>query len=131
MEPTKRPPKKPDKTRHLRVVTKHSETRPPKVKKHPSRFSDRDRQMLVIALRALKMERFGTWWRLAQAMKVAEGTLHQVAKGKSGSMGMAVRAAAIAGVPVEVLLSGRIRSANRCPACNQVLAEPFASRKQP
>jgi hypothetical protein len=121
MEPTKRPSKKPDKTRHLHVVTEDSEKRPPKVKKHPARFSDHDRRMLAVALRALKTERYGTWWRLAEAMRVAEGTLHQVTTGKSGSMGMAVRAAALAGVPVEVLLTGQIRSANRCPACNQVL----------
>jgi|SRR5271157_2905085 len=121
MKPTKQPPKRTQKG-HLRVVTEDSERRPPKTKKHPNRFSDHDRQMLVVALRMLKNERYGTWWRLAEAMRVAEGTLHQVVVGKAGSMGMSVRAAALAGVPVEVLLTGQIRSANRCPTCNRVLA---------
>ncbi len=107
---------------------KNFENQPSRIRnKHRSRFSDRDRQMLAIALRALKNQ-YGTWWRLAEAMKVAVGTLHQVTAGKSGSMGMVVRAATLAHIPVEVLLSGRIDAANRCPTCGQIAAEQDEGR---
>jgi len=85
------------------------------------RFEDRDRQMLAVALTTLKQNRFGTWRALAEALDTAQGTLHAVCKGMAGSMALVYRVARVAGVPVDVILTGKIVAADRCRECGQPL----------
>src|SRR4051794_28654835 len=65
----------------------------------------------------------GTWAALADMMDVAEVTLTHAACGVSrGSPGLALRAARVAGVHVEALLSGTITEAGKCPTCGTRVA---------
>jgi uncharacterized Zn finger protein (UPF0148 family) len=54
-------------------------------------------------------------------MGMARASLIAVLTGRGGSMMMAVRAANVAGIPVETILSGALLVANRCPHCGQQL----------
>jgi transcriptional regulator with XRE-family HTH domain len=107
---------------HLHLVTETSE-KPKKRVVRRSRFSDEQRRMLGVALKTLKEARYGTWRALADALQMPQGTLSQVMCGTTGSMAMAYRVAVLAGVPVEVILSGKITVVGRCPECGQPMPE--------
>jgi hypothetical protein len=72
------------------------------------------------ALRVLKI-RYGTWPKVAEAMKVKPSALADVVntKGKP-SVGVALRAARLAGVPLEDVLSGAWPKAGSCPMCGRL-----------
>jgi len=107
--------------RHLRLIGAGTKQKPPKGKPVRMRFSDAHRHMLAVAITSLKQSRFGTWRALAEALDMPQGTLHQVCAGRAGSMALAYRVAALAGVPLDVLLTGKIVAADRCRECGQPL----------
>jgi len=103
---------------HLRLVTDAPTQRR---KSRPRlRFTDDERAKLATALRNLH-RRYGRWRDLADAMSVSVPGLMSVLAGRSGSMKMAQRAATLAGIPLERLLSGEIMSADSCATCGQRL----------
>jgi hypothetical protein len=103
--------------RHLQLVT-GTDTRPPKAPKHSLRLTDDQRSRLDAALRGLRLK-YGTWDRVAAAMGMCASSLQKVRRHRAGSLGMAARAANLAGVSLEVLLSGGFRDAATCPTCGQ------------
>lgn len=63
---------------------------------------------------------YADWKRLAQAMGVNRKTLHRELKSPSKpSAGLALRAAQLAGVPVEDILGGAYAKAWVCPTCGR------------
>jgi transcriptional regulator with XRE-family HTH domain len=63
---------------------------------------------------------FRTWAELARAMGVSENVLCRISTGRTrGSPGIMIRAARVAGVPVERVLSAALRVANTCPTCGR------------
>ncbi len=63
---------------------------------------------------------FGTWSCLADAMGIRESLLSMAGsprKGKGGSPALALRAAKVAGMSVEAVLSGKLTAAGQCEAC--------------
>ena len=77
-----------------------------------------ERQHLRAALKNLR-RRLGSWPAVAEAVGVDVGTLHHAAgaRGTRGGLALAVRAAKVARVPVEAMLSGKLADADRCPTC--------------
>lgn len=73
------------------------------------------------ALRVLRI-RLGGGQPLAKALGVRLQTVERLcsAKGKPPGAGAAIRAAALAGVPVEDVLSGAWPKAGSCPLCGRV-----------
>ena len=69
------------------------------------RFSEEERRLLWTALRSLK-GRYRTWHALTVALSIPISTLFAIGDGRGGSVEVAARAAALAGVPVSDLLSG-------------------------
>ena len=64
--------------------------------------------------------RLGGWTRLAAAMRTNETTTRQAGtRGRSVSAGLAIRAARVAGVPVDELLAGRWPKEGTCPHCGR------------
>lgn len=82
-------------------------------------LTEEERRHLQAALRNLKAA-FGSWACLAAAMHVNLATLMQGAftRGK-GSALLAWRAAQASGIPVEVLLTGKLTEAGECPLCHR------------
>ena len=61
---------------------------------------------------------FGTWERFADALGVPVGTLNKAYNPKRRPGGtLVIRAARLAGVSVEAVLSGTIATADRCATC--------------
>jgi len=72
------------------------------------------------ALRTLYF-RYGTWKDLARAMGVGKNQLKLVMGERAApSAGLALRAAKVAGVPVEDVLTGKLAEPERCPTCGAV-----------
>ena len=74
------------------------------------------------ALHVLRV-RFGGWGPLAVAMQARERTIRSVGAKQVLSAGIALRAARIAGVPMEDVLSGRWPKKGTCPHCGHRLVE--------
>jgi hypothetical protein len=99
---------------HLRLVSDKPSPRPQR--SHPNRLTREQRERLLLALQGLR-RKYGTWALLAAEMGVCRDTLKGVKGGRSGSMATVVRAAQLACIPVERLLSGELATADRCPYC--------------
>jgi hypothetical protein len=106
-------------TKHLHLVGSEPIHR---ARKPRPTFSPEHRARLAVALKNLR-RLYGTWAALADAMGINEGTLKNVNSGRCGSMTIVVRAAQVAGVPVERLLSGEITSTNTCHRCGQAMPQ--------
>jgi hypothetical protein len=106
----------------LRIVRPNDagqEKRPPKNSKPCRSLTDAERKQLRVLLRNLHRH-FGSWPCLAEAMGVRWRALSSIASGKRrGSPGILLRAARIAGLPVERVLSGKLDLAGRCPTCGR------------
>ena len=70
------------------------------------------------ALRFLS-KRFGSWPALAKAMSANEHTVWTSAHKGAVTAGIALRAARVAGVPLEEMLSGAWPPASACPHCGR------------
>jgi hypothetical protein len=80
------------------------------------------------ALQALR-RRHGSWAAVAAAMGVRGNLLVNVATSRKPSVGVALRAARVAGVAVEDVLAGKWPKPGSCPLCGRpdtVLALPGA-----
>jgi transcriptional regulator with XRE-family HTH domain len=75
----------------------------------------------MAALRLLYV-RHGNWRAVAKAMGITQSTMARVAKGtEKPSDGIALRAAALAGVSVEDVLTGKFGKPECCPMCGRAL----------
>ena len=73
------------------------------------------------ALRALYF-RYGTWLALGRAMGVGKNQLRLVmGKRRAPTAGLALRAAKVAGMCVEDVLSGKLSEPERCPMCGKTI----------
>lgn len=81
-------------------------------------FTPAERQHFVAAMRGLRRA-YGTWQALAGALGLPMNTVHRAGSSKSsrGGLALAVRAAQLAGIPVEAMLKGLIVEAGTCPTC--------------
>ena len=105
----------------MTILTKREVWRKPRPTDKTRRSSDLtpDEQANVRkALRFLAV-RLGDWPKLAQAMKANQATVWAAGWKRGVSAGIAVRAARVAGVPVEEILSGRWPKPNACPMCGR------------
>jgi hypothetical protein len=98
---------------HLRLVSDAA-----RVRKPPPRLTADQVERLGIALKNLH-RLYGTWRALADEMGMSTPSLHRAVAGRNASFGMAVRAAELARVPVERLLSGSVADADTCPECGR------------
>jgi len=101
-------------TKHLRLVHPAK----PTVRKPRPRLTSEQRERLGTVIRNLHSI-YGRWRVVANEMGMSEAALHRVVAGKAGSMAMVVRAAELANMSVERLLSGEISAADNCPRCGQ------------
>jgi hypothetical protein len=91
----------------LRERTVWRRTRPPKLTDRPDELTVEEQANVRRAIRFLR-RRFGTWEALATAMGIKTETLWQGAacRTRRPTAGFALRAARVAGVRVEDVLSG-------------------------
>ena len=87
---------------------------------NPEKLTPEQEERVRVALKFLH-KRFGTWAALAKAMGVKPETLQQSAfrARRAPTSGMAIRAARVAVVPIERILSGLWPPKNVCPHCGQ------------
>lgn len=82
-------------------------------------LSPEEQERARVAIRFL-VKRFGTWGKLAAAMKANVQTVRFAVSARGAvSAGVALRAARAAGVPLEDVLSGAWPSATACPHCGR------------
>lgn len=82
----------------------------------------REAQANVMAALRVLCRRFGSWAALAEAMGTTKATL-QTVRSPVGSRrigaGLALRAARVAGVPVDDILTGAWPRPGACPCCGR------------
>jgi hypothetical protein len=105
---------------HLRLVT-DGPPPPPRLRRR-AELSPEERARLANAIRGLR-RLYGTYKRVAEEMGLRPESLTEVLSGHHGSYMMAVRAAHLAGLPVETILYGTVVATDRCPTCKQKLPE--------
>jgi len=94
-----------------------SRPRDPTKTRHSSDLTPEEQTNAKAALRVLRL-RFGTIAKLAEALVANAKTLNAaLAKRGKPSAGLALRAARLAAVPLEDLLSGAWPKAGSCPHC--------------
>jgi hypothetical protein len=109
-----------DRPKHLRLVTNDPPTKRPQRKGLV--FTPEQRARLASVLRNL-WRRYGTYKKVAEAMGMSIAALHLTLSGRGGSMMMAVRAAHLAGIPVDTIIYGTVLATDRCAHCGQKLPE--------
>lgn len=87
---------------------------------NPEKLTSEQANNVRVAIKFLR-QRFGTWAALAKAMGVKSQGLQQSVNrlGHAPNAGQAIRAARVACVPVERLLSGLYPPPNSCPTCGR------------
>jgi len=88
---------------------------------NPERLTAAQEENVRSAIRFLKV-RLGGWPKLGKAMGVKPQTLDQAVnrKRRAPNAGMAIRAARVACVPVERILSGIYPPKGMCPHCGRM-----------
>jgi hypothetical protein len=90
----------------------------PKARRGPD-LSPEEAARVKAVLRFLA-KRHGTWAALAKAMDVKHVTIRHAAEERGGvSAGVALRAARVAGVPLEDVLAGHWPTPTMCPICGR------------
>lgn len=102
----------------LRVVS--NEPTLPKSPRPRAVFSAEQRARLATVLRNLHRP-YGTYDRVAEAIGMSKQAIENALYSKGGSMMLAVRAAHVAGIPVETITNGTVLLAGRCAHCGQEL----------
>jgi hypothetical protein len=96
-----------------------SRPRDPSKTRRSSDLTPEEQANAKAALRVLR-SRYGTAPKLAEALSANEKTLAEaLAKRGKPSAGLALRAARLAGVPLEDVLSGAWPAAGSCPHCGR------------
>jgi len=87
---------------------------------NPGKLSTEQEANVRAALMFLK-RKFGTWEKLGKAMGMHAATVHQNSYRlrRPPNSGVAIRAARVACVPVERILSGLWPPPNACPYCGR------------
>ena len=93
--------------------------RPPNETRRSSDLTPEEQENVRTALKVLRI-RFGGWERLGVAMRAKRQIVRHAAFTKKPSAGIALRAARLAGVPLEDILSGRWPQKGACPMCGHV-----------
>jgi hypothetical protein len=92
-------------------------------RKRTHSLTAKERRLLRAALKGLR-HRLGGWRHVSEAIGVPTNTLWGVSRGTDfGSMGIAQKVARLIGVPVTILLEGRLISTELCPTCGQAKRE--------
>jgi len=99
--------------------------RPPGETRYASDLTPEEQAHVRAALRVLKI-RFGGWRPLASALRAKQPTVRHAAHTKKPSAGLALRAARLAGVPLEEMLRGAWPKKGECPMCGHVRPEELA-----
>jgi DNA-binding XRE family transcriptional regulator len=111
----------------MRVLTERETWRKPKgplAQRYTPDLTGDEHANVRRALQVLR-RRFGSWEALASAMGAKVKTLTKAGGTNSKpSVGLALRAARIVGVPMEEILSGRWPKPGACPMCGR--SEPPA-----
>jgi DNA-binding XRE family transcriptional regulator len=95
------------------------ELKPPRATSPANRLTPEQQQNVMAALRVLYV-RHGTWRDVGKAMGLSKAVMARIAKGTDKpSAGIALRAAALAEVPVEDVLSGKFGKPEVCPMCGK------------
>jgi hypothetical protein len=94
--------------------------RPPR--RDPLGLAAEEQDHVRRALRALRV-RYRNWKNVARALGVPMKSLERTLTGKDRPVapGLAIKAARVAGVPVDDVLRGLVPRAGVCPACGQAL----------
>jgi hypothetical protein len=106
----------------MAVLTKRetwAKSRPQNETRKASDLTPEEQRHARKALHFLRAK-LGSWPKLAAAMKVRAPTLCTVSRGRAVTAGLALRAARLAGVPVEDVLSGAWPKAGSCPHCGRL-----------
>lgn len=84
------------------------------------RISAEEEASVLAALKVLR-RRFRSWQGLANVMRMPLKTLERIVSGKNRRVpaALAIRAAKVAGVPVDDVLSGAFPGARACPVCGR------------
>jgi len=89
----------------------------PPIKRRANTLEPEEQENVRGALRALYY-RYGSWKAVEDGMGIGKNQLKTVmGKSRELSAGMAIRAAKLAGVPVEDVLSGALKAPAKCPTC--------------
>jgi hypothetical protein len=93
--------------------------RPPRETRHASDLTPEEQGHVKRALRTLR-QREGGWEKLSAIIRTTKASLtsYVAAKGRP-TAGVALRAARLAGVPLEELLAGRWPAEGACPCCGR------------
>jgi DNA-binding XRE family transcriptional regulator len=106
----------------MRVLTERETWRKPKgsvAQRYTPDLTSDEHANVRRALQVLR-RRYGTWDDVAEAMGVKAKTLTKGGGAKSKpSVGLALRAARLVGVPLEDILAGRWPKAGACPMCGR------------
>src|SRR5579883_891079 len=101
-----------------RKVWRHE--RPANETRRASDLTPEEQSNVVRALAFLRV-RHGGWPSLAKSLRATEGLVRRAGRfGRAVTAGLALRAARLAGVPVEDVLSGRWPPEGACPHCGRV-----------
>lgn len=106
----------------MAILVKRQEWRKPRPANETRRSTDltpAEQENVRVALRFLAT-RFGDYAKLAKAMKAHRETVQRPAKRQTHvTAGIALRAARVARVPLEDVLSGAWPQAGACPHCGR------------
>jgi len=104
----------------LRARTVWKRTKPVRITAVPDELTPEECLRVRVALAFLRAQH-GSWTALAVAMGIKPATLKEGAKrrGRRPTAGFALRAARVAGVCVEMVLSGAWPADGTCPHCGR------------
>ena len=106
----------------MTILTVRKAWHAPRPSNETRRSSDLTPEEQAAVRRALVFlrARHGSWGKLAVALRANEQTVKRAgARGRSVSAGVALRAARVAGVAVDELLTGRWPAEGACPWCGR------------
>jgi hypothetical protein len=102
----------------LRERTVWRKPRPANETRRSTDLTPAERESAKVAIRHLA-KRHGSYGKLAAAMSASTETVRLAARTGKLSAGLALRAARLAGVPLEDVLAGRWPVAGACPHCGR------------
>ena len=102
----------------LRERTVWAKERPANVTRRATDLNPEEQAGVRKALQVLR-RRLGTWGGLAKALRVKTRTLQSYGTKRVPSAAVAIRAARLAGIPVEDLLNGKWPVEGACPHCGR------------
>lgn len=102
----------------MRTVVHWKRTSPPRLYERPGKLTPEEQECVRIALRVLRI-RYGSYAKMAKAMRVHERNARRWADRGSVNAGVALAVARLAGVTVDAVLSGEFPVPGGCPFCGR------------